>query len=169
MTGLHFRVVGVAQPKGSTRAFIPKGWKHAIVTADNPKTKGWQDLVAAEASRAIQALPGGTFHTLDCAIRLTIAFYLPRPKYLSKRGTTPAHLTKPDLDKLIRSVKDALKGVAWTDDSQVVDVVAMKRYAPIDATAYADVWIEPSAGVEVLARAQKLFEPQESPRQPLGF
>lgn len=168
MTVLHFRVSGLPQPKGSARAFVPRGWTRPIVTSDNAKNKGWQQLVAEAADRAIAGLPGGTFHTLECAVRLTIAFYMARPKYLRKRGTTPAHLTKPDLDKLVRSVKDALKGVAWGDDSQVVDLVAMKRYAPIDDVPHAEVWVEPSDGVAALARAQKLFEPPDS-RQPLGF
>jgi crossover junction endodeoxyribonuclease RusA len=51
---------------------------------------------------------------------------MPRPKSLPKRVT---HMTKkPDIDKLIRAVLDALKGVAWCDDSQVVSVYASKRY-----------------------------------------
>lgn len=154
---LHFRVIGIAQPKGSARAFIPKGWTRPIVTSDNDKNKGWQQLVAEEASRAIQTLPGGMFHVLDTGVRLTVAFYLPRPKKFQKRGTSPPHLTKPDLDKLVRSVKDALKSVAWHDDSQVVDVVAMKRYAAMDDAPHADVWVEPAAGVVPIVREQPLF------------
>ena len=163
MTTLHFTVVGVPVPKGSTRAFVPKGWSRPIITNDNPKTKGWQQLVAEEASRAIQTLPGGVFHVLDTGVRLTVAFYLPRPKKFQKRGTNPPHLTKPDLDKLLRAVKDALKSVAWHDDSQVVDVVAMKRYAGIDDVPHAEIWIEPTESVVALARAQKLFAPPPPP------
>lgn len=36
--------------------------------------------------------------------------------------------TKPDLDNLVKTVKDALNGVAWEDDSQVVGVMAWKTY-----------------------------------------
>jgi Holliday junction resolvase RusA-like endonuclease len=35
----------------------------------------------------------------------------------------------PDLDKLIRAILDALTGVVWRDDGQVVDIVASKVYA----------------------------------------
>jgi len=155
---LHFRVIGLAQPKGSSRAFMPKGWRRPIITADTPKNKGWQQLVAAEASRAIQELPRGAFQLLDAGVRLTVAFYLPRPKKYQKRGIYPPHVTKPDLDKLLRSVKDALKGVTWQDDSQVIDVVAMKRYAGVDEAPHAEVWVEPSAGIAPLERDQPLFE-----------
>jgi hypothetical protein len=40
-----------------------------------------------------------------------------------------AEVKKPDLDKLVRSVKDALKNVVWADDSQVTFIRAMKAYA----------------------------------------
>ena len=37
--------------------------------------------------------------------------------------------TKPDLDKLVRSVGDALKGLAYEEDSRIVDIDARKRFA----------------------------------------
>ena len=40
--------------------------------------------------------------------------------WLSKRG-------KPDIDNLIKTVLDALNGVAYADDSQIVSVFAEKR------------------------------------------
>lgn len=156
---LVFSVYGIAQPKGSTKAFIPKGWTRPIVTSDNPKNKNWQSLVADGASHAVQHLPPAARHVLEGGVRLTVAFYLPRPKRYQKRGAIqPPHVTKPDLDKLLRSVKDALKGIAWHDDSQVVDVVCMKRYAGIDDAPHCDIWVEASAGVVSLPRAQPLFE-----------
>jgi Holliday junction resolvase RusA-like endonuclease len=41
-----------------------------------------------------------------------------------------SHTKKPDLDKLLRALKDALKGVIYRDDSQVVRVVTSKDYSP---------------------------------------
>lgn len=37
------------------------------------------------------------------------------------------HTKKPDLDNLIKFTKDCLNGVAWHDDSQVVEYGAMKK------------------------------------------
>ena len=37
--------------------------------------------------------------------------------------------TKPDVDKLARAALDALTGVLWADDSQVVSLHAQKEYA----------------------------------------
>lgn len=143
---LEFTVFGVPVPKGSARAFVPKGWTRAVVTGANPKTKGWQDLVAEGASRALEQLPADQRH-LDGPVHITIAFYLPRPKALqaSKKypqGKPVAHLTKPDLDKLVRACKDALTKVVWTDDSQVVQITASKRYAEVDNAPRAVVRVE---------------------------
>ena len=52
-------------------------------------------------------------------------------------------LKKPDLDKLVRSVKDGLTRVAWKDDSQVIDVKAMKRYADEGTAPHAVITIQP--------------------------
>lgn len=130
-----FTVYGVAQPKGSARAFVPKGWKRPIVTSDNPKNKGWQQLVAEAASQSLH----GSGVLLDGPVRLSVMFFLPRPKSLKKSVT--AHLKKPDLDKLVRSCKDALTKVIWRDDSQVVVIEAHKRYAGVSESPRAVVTV----------------------------
>ena len=49
------------------------------------------------------------------------------------KDSAPAHPTvKPDVDKLSRSVLDALTGIVWVDDAQVVDKTVRKRYAETD-------------------------------------
>lgn len=126
---IRFTAYGVAQPKGSAKAFVPKGWKRAVVTSDNAKNKGWQQVVAEAASRAIH---GGDWQMPSGPVHLVATFYLPRPQSLPKR--VQHHLKKPDLDKLVRSVKDALTKVVWHDDSQVVSIEAAKQYADAHET-----------------------------------
>lgn len=139
---LSFCAWGVPQPKGSAKAFVPKGWTRAVVTSDNAKNKGWQQLVAEAASHAIGQGPRA-LHTGP--VRLQVTFYLPRPKSLPKRVTD--HLKKPDLDKLVRSVKDALTKVVWQDDSQVTEIDAKKTYAGVGAAPCAVVVVQPAAGL----------------------
>jgi crossover junction endodeoxyribonuclease RusA len=55
-------------------------------------------------------------------------FYLDRPSSVS-RESRPSPIVPPDLDKLIRGVGDALTGVIYDDDSQVIRVLAWKSYA----------------------------------------
>lgn len=45
------------------------------------------------------------------------------------RPSAPAYpAVKPDTTKLIRSTEDALKGICWNDDSQIVRQYASKSY-----------------------------------------
>jgi len=143
---LTFTVFGVAQPKGSMKAFVPKGWRRPILTDSNKSVNSWAQLVAEGASRALSAKTPGDRGLLETGVRLTVGFYLPRPKKYQKRGLTPSHLTKPDLDKLVRAVKDALTHVIWNDDSQVIELVARKDYVAMDDAPHVDVRVEPAFG-----------------------
>ena len=112
-----FRARGVPQPQGSMRAFVPKGWRRAVITSDNPKLGDWRRLVAAAA-------PGRV--PFDGAVRVTLHFDLPRPRSLPRRVVD--HVKRPDLDKMARGCLDALTGVLFRDDSQVVELRATKGY-----------------------------------------
>lgn len=128
---LEFTVVGIATPKGSGRAVLSRSTGRAIFKPDNPKTKGWQSTIAATAAIALQRPEYADCRFIDGPVVFSAVFYLPRPKRLLGRRTAALavpHVTKPDLDKLVRAAKDALTGVVWTDDSQVTDVIARKRY-----------------------------------------
>jgi Holliday junction resolvase RusA-like endonuclease len=129
-----FDVIGIAQPKGSTRAFVPKGWTRPIITADNPRTKGWQQLVAEQAQRVAQE---GLFVG---PVILWVTFSLPRPISLPKRVVQ--HTKNPDLDKLARVVCDALTGVLYHDDAQVVELHVFKLYAAVGSPPRARITLE---------------------------
>jgi Holliday junction resolvase RusA-like endonuclease len=159
---LTFDVLGVAQPKGSAQAFVPKSWAdqahrqgkapRAIVTSDNPRSKGWQQLVAEQAQTVAG---GGPF--LGPTV-LTVTFYLPRPVSLPQK--IRHHLTLPDLDKLVRCIGDALTGVLYLDDKQVVDLHARKCYAAWNAVPRVRITLEdaaPAGATDVLATAS-LFD-----------
>jgi Holliday junction resolvase RusA-like endonuclease len=51
-----------------------------------------------------------------------------RYAHLLRPKAPPAPDVMPDLTKLVRAVEDALTGVVWKDDGQVVDQVNRKRY-----------------------------------------
>mgnify|MGYP002144233137 CR=1 FL=1 len=137
---ITFTVWGVAQPKGSAKAFVPAGWTRAVVTSANPKVKGWQQLIAEAASDALDEVPFGAGAYTTGPVKLTVDFRLPRPKAIGRR--TPPHLKKPDLDKLVRSVKDALTKVLWRDDSQVTEIEARKGYVDNNGSPHAVITVE---------------------------
>jgi len=60
------------------------------------------------------------------AVEMELYFYLSRPKSLPKKAIW--HIKKPDLDNLIKAVKDELKGICYRDDSQIISLVAQKVY-----------------------------------------
>lgn len=125
---ITFFVPGVPVAKGSAKAFFRKGMKFPVVVQDNvEKQRPWASLISLKAEEA-----GCTPVTGGCA--LTLLFWMPRPKchYRASGELKPAarvpHTKKPDLDKLLRCVKDALSGIAYQDDSQVTRIEAKKEY-----------------------------------------
>jgi crossover junction endodeoxyribonuclease RusA len=163
---LAFRVYGVPQTKGNMRAIRVKGMTFPIVTDSNRSAKSWQQLVAEHASRAIEALPAGDRVILTRGVRLSVQFFLPRPKKYQRAGVAVAHLNKPDTSKLLRAVEDALTQVAYADDAQVVELLATKAYAPVGAPPYVDIRVEATHGTGALAvtpAPQSLFTGHESP------
>jgi len=67
-------------------------------------------------------------------VALWVCFHMPRPKsHFNGKGeikkSAPLHCPKrPDTTKLVRALEDALKGVVWHDDAQVVQISAGKFY-----------------------------------------
>ena len=100
------------------------------------------DLVSA--SQAIAARPD--WQILEGGVRLFLAFYLPRPKSLGKKIT--AHLKAPDCSKLVRSTEDALSGILFRDDSQVIELVAAKYYTGVTDSPHVNVKVEPTSGLQ---------------------
>lgn len=125
MTELAFTVVGTPVPQGSMRAFVPKGWTRPIITAANSKTKPWRQEVAGTADTEIF---NSDFKPLmNCEpVYVRIEFYFERPK--STKASVVHKITKPDVDKLLRSVLDALTGIVFKDDSQVIECEILKRF-----------------------------------------
>lgn len=120
MSEVRFRVHGVPAPQGSHKAFMPRGARFPIVTDDCARTRPWRAIVALTAAQHRPA------ELMSGALALTARFYLPRPKSLPRRVEYPAR--KPDLSKLVRALEDALTGIIWHDDAQVVLTLATKHY-----------------------------------------
>lgn len=117
MQRVEFTVFGLPQSQGSARAFLAGG--KPVITSTNKNLGDWRRLVADGAQKYAQLFDG--------PVSLQLRFYLPRPKSTPKKVYWPAK--RPDLDKLIRAIGDALTGIMWSDDSQICVIYAMKLYA----------------------------------------
>jgi Holliday junction resolvase RusA-like endonuclease len=126
MSTVSFTVAGIPAPQGSkTRT----KWG---MREDNPNTKPWRGAVAADATDAMAGRP-----PLEGALELVVLFYFPRPKGHFRTGrhagelkpTAPDYCTtKPDADKLLRAIGDAVTGIVCRDDAQFVRIAARKLY-----------------------------------------
>jgi crossover junction endodeoxyribonuclease RusA len=126
VSAVTFTVAGIPAPQGSkTRT----KWG---MREDNPNTKPWRGAVASDATDAMNGRP-----PLDGPLELVAYFYFPRPKSHYRTGRHAGELkpgapgyctTKPDTDKLLRAIGDAVTGILVRDDSQFVHITARKLY-----------------------------------------
>lgn len=135
-----FRVFGIPKPQGSKRAFHHRSTGRIVLTeAAGVPLKDWRSEVKQTAAVEMVGKPVISQPT---GIGLVVEFILPRPVSLPKTKTTPLAVKKPDLDKLIRAVCDALKGVVYADDSQVVSMRLHKRTAEMGERTGAHIIVE---------------------------
>lgn len=110
--------VGKARPRVTrTHTYTPK------------KTKVYEARVAGLLS---EQCPG--FVPLTGSLSMKLMIMCPVPKSASKslkRCMLAGKIRptkKPDIDNIIKIIGDALNGVAYEDDKQIVDVIAHKYY-----------------------------------------
>lgn len=114
-------------PVAKARARTVRGKDGKIHSYTPAKTAKWEDVIRADA---IQALSQKGGKMLEGALDLTAVFYLQMPLSIPKKRRQFALPTKrPDLDNLLKAVKDALRGIIYRDDAQIVNVNCYKRYA----------------------------------------
>lgn len=120
MSEISFTVYATPQPQGSAKAFVIAG--RARVTSDNRKLKPYRQEVAGAALAALSglgiALPFAGKHV---PVQVGMRFFLAKPPSIPKKRWAP--VVKPDLDKLQRATTDALTGILYADDSQIVGYV----------------------------------------------
>lgn len=126
---VSFTVPG--QPVGKGRPRIGKIGPHARMFTPE-KTANYEGLVAYAARAAM-----GGLDLLDgpCSVTLDIVCQIPaswsQKKQLQAQLGRILPTTKPDIDNVEKAIFDALNGVVWRDDVQVVRVMKAKRYGGV--------------------------------------
>jgi len=132
-TPIEFRVAGIPVPQGSKATHTTKAGQTFSREA-NRNLGPWRNAIAAAASEAMAGRP-----PLDGPLLLEATFNFPRPKSHYRTGRHVGEVkasapvwctTRPDLDKLLRAVGDAITGYVCHDDAQLVEVEAVKAYGP---------------------------------------
>lgn len=136
---LSFYVRGQARPQGSKTAFPIRNRggdlvRIAMADASGRKGKDWKRAVREAALQAW----GETTRPLTGPVAVHFRFDRVRPKahygtgkFLARLKDTAPHwpTTQPDALKLARAVEDALSGIVYRDDAQIVTEVIAKTYA----------------------------------------
>jgi crossover junction endodeoxyribonuclease RusA len=136
-TMITFQVPGLPAPQGSKR-HVGRG----VMVESSKRLKPWRNDVACAALKARQSFEAAL---LEGPAHVRVRFVLPRPKSHRRasgelKPNAPRYpSSKPDVDKLLRAILDALTGVLWRDDSQVAVVEAVKDYGTGDEAPGAHV------------------------------
>jgi crossover junction endodeoxyribonuclease RusA len=126
---VSFTVRGVPVPQGSKRALVHRSTGRAVVIEQGgQRHKDWRaDVKAAAMAAVLAATPSWNGQVLTGPVGVSIYFTMPKPKSAPKtRRTWPDK--RPDLDKLVRAILDAITGEVIADDAQVVTLQATKDY-----------------------------------------
>lgn len=125
----EFIIYGTPTPQGSMRAIVNRHTGRAIMM------HGKRDAIASfRQAVAVAALERRIEVTAE-PVSVAMTFVFERPGYhrgtkgdIKERYMHLRHAAKPDIDKLIRTVLDALTGTVLVDDKQVSTVTASKYY-----------------------------------------
>lgn len=146
------RIEVYGQPQGKQRARVCVRGNFARAYTPE-KTASYENLINLSY---IQALKGAPSPYWDKPVRISILAIYQIPKSFSKKRTAEAldglirPQVKPDIDNVIKVVCDALNKVAYKDDTQVVAIIANKRYG-IEPMLEIDIdEAHPSCGGETL-------------------
>ena len=124
-----FKVDG--DPVGKQRARYAKRGNF-VQTYTPDKTRNYEALIK---EAAIQAM--GSNEILETPVNLYLYIRAPIPKSLPKKRLEAClnglekPIKKPDASNVLKSVEDAMNGVVYKDDSQIVNIHVSKVYSSV--------------------------------------
>jgi Holliday junction resolvase RusA-like endonuclease len=98
-----------------------------------------ENAIAAQARQVAPPAPWGGAVGLHALIRVSVPPSWPQARQQAALAGAERPTGKPDWDNTGKLIADALNGVIWRDDAQVVDAQVVKVYAP-EAGADVTVW-----------------------------
>ena len=141
------------EPKAQARSrAVSHGRKSWVM--DDPKSKAYKE----ELARLIkQHMDREGLRPTVAPVRVYIGFSFAHTKSMSKKDRESMPLVKavkPDLDNLIKPVKDAMNGIVYQDDSRIIYLEAGKYISDLDMiiirvdTTYHDINCEDSYNMQ---------------------
>jgi len=124
-------IPGEMRGKGRPRFSVRGGHARAYTDAKTANAETWIRSCAVSQSG---------FKPLDTPLSVDIAITVEVPASWSRKKREKAlageiwPTGKPDIDNAAKLVADALNGIIWKDDKQIVRLVASKRYGEVART-----------------------------------
>ena len=118
-----------ADPVGKQRARYAKRGNF-VQTYTPDKTRNYESLIKEAAIEAM-----GSSEPLETPVTLYLYIRAPIPKSLPKKRMEAClnglekPIKKPDASNVLKSVEDAMNGVVYKDDSQIVNIHVSKVYS----------------------------------------
>lgn len=139
MTLLAFFVPGKPQTAGSKTA-VPMGAHMGVIEAGSKDSRARKKTWRGDLrDSALTALAGAADRPFDGPLELTVVIVRKRPSQHVRAGRLAGivkdwaelllPVQRPDTLKQVRAAEDALTGILWLDDSQLVRHVLHKAYA----------------------------------------
>lgn len=132
---ISFFVPGEPRPQPRPRFDRRTGRVYSGEHKSTRSVTGWRHAVAL---KGVEAMRNARLEPMTGPLSLELEVYMPRPTSHHvandparplKKTAPQYHTTKPDRSNLEKAIEDALNGVTWADDSQVVDGPIRKLYA----------------------------------------
>ena len=131
MKEIYFVVEGRVQPKQRPRVYRNK-WTGQVHALTPKATKDYEEQVKGAYLDACDGKP----KKFEGAVEMVVNVYVQIPKSAPKKkiddmitGNIRPIVKNGDVDNLFKAISDALNGLAYEDDSQIVSAKIRKFYA----------------------------------------
>lgn len=160
--------IPIAQPR--PRATLAHGGKgariHEVTHIKNQITgeRKPHPIAAFKASMRHESALAYSGAPLAGALSVRFVFVMPRPismRWRSRPTPRAWHTKKPDAENIAKAAIDALTGLLWIDDAQVVQLAVTKVIASGDEQPAVFVEVEELTNVPVHGVQQDLFQEAE--------
>jgi crossover junction endodeoxyribonuclease RusA len=120
---LDFTVYLRVEPQGSKKAIPHKATGRIIlIDVKSRELKAFRLALGAIARGKVSEIPWAPVHV---PLKVQLDCFFIRPESVKNRRFPSV---KPDVDKAARSCLDAMTGIVYADDAQVVQLIATKNY-----------------------------------------
>ena len=134
----RFVVPGQPVPAARARATVRGGFAKMYMPTENRKHETLVRAALARDLKGMTPIPPGV------PVKMEVVFWFARPKSHFGTGKNAAklkpsapvfHTSKPDVDNLMKLLKDGMAKIAWDDDRQVCEYGQIqKRYVDTTVT-----------------------------------